>query len=183
MNNALLIIDMQNDFMPGGSLEIPGGDTIIPYINSIHDNYNTVVFTKDWHPKDHCSFNTNKGVWPVHCVQNTPGAKLHKDLFRRSESTVIKKGKDSKFDSYSAFIDDGGSFTGLYALLMEKKIESIDVVGVAMEYCVKFTVLDGLNLGLKVRLFTRGCMGIDNINDTKAIFEMDKAGAHIVFGG
>jgi len=169
--------------MDGGSLAVPGSKHIIEYINELRKNYDMVVFTKDFHPKDHCSFKENGGVWPTHCVQKTKGSKIHSDLHPVNNDFIIKKGKDKNFDSYSGFIDDGGAYTGLYALLTDNGIEEIDVVGVATEYCVKFTVLDGLNLGLKVNLLIRGCAAINNIDEIRAVQEMQKAGATIIYKG
>jgi nicotinamidase/pyrazinamidase len=183
MNKALIVIDMQNDFMEGGSLAVPGSKHIIEYINKLRKNYDMVVFTKDFHPEDHCSFKENGGIWPVHCVQKTKGSKVHKDLHPIMNDFIIKKGKNKNFDSYSGFMDDGGTYTGLYALLTDNVIDEIDVVGVATEYCVKFTVLDGLNLGLKVNLLIRGCAAIDNFNEIRAVQEMQKAGATIIYKG
>jgi len=176
---ALLIVDPQNDFMPGGSLAVPDGDQIIPFINNHRDYYEMVVWTKDWHPEKHCSFKENGGIWPRHCVQFTQGAWYHQKLDFRAGDYVVTKGKDKKFDSYSAFKDDGGTFTGLKELLDNKGIKEIDVCGLALEYCVKFTVMDALALGFKVNLITAGCRGLQEEDIQKALSEMEQAGATI----
>jgi len=183
MSKALIIVDMQKDFMEGGPLAVPGSNDIIEYINKIRKNYKIVVFTKDFHPKDHCSFKTNGGIWPVHCVQKTKGSKIHKDLDVKPNDLIVIKGTNKDFDSYSGFVDDGGAHTYLYSLLTENKIDEIDIVGVATEYCVKFTVLDGLKLGLKVNLIIRGCATLDSIDEIHAVREMYKAGATVIYQG
>lgn len=175
---TLVVVDMQNDFMPEpekGSLAVPGGSQIIKFINEIIPVYDVVVFTKDWHPEHHCSFN----VWPPHCIQNTRGAELDKRLKIPDGSKIIHKGTRKYADSYSAFCDNNGSHTGLFTFLKEKEIDELDVVGVAIEYCVKATVIDALRLGFKVNVLLEGCRGIMREDTNKAIKDMSDAGARV----
>ena len=155
---ALIIIDVQNDFLKGGSLEVPNGNDVIEPINEIINNYSIVVATKDWHPLDHVSFASNhKGkkigdvikinnleqmLWPVHCVQKSEGSDFPPNLNIKSIDKIIYKGSNSKIDSYSGFYDNGKiRSTGLSNYLKTKNVTSIDYVGLVTEYCVKFTVL------------------------------------------
>jgi nicotinamidase/pyrazinamidase len=175
----LLVVDAQRDFMPGGSLAIEGGDEIVSWINNHRDNYSMVVWTKDWHPENHCSFVKNGGVWPAHCVQETSGSFLHYHLEVKKNEYVVTKGANSKYDSYSAFKDDGGNDTGLTSLLRSKKVEEIDVVGLATDYCVKFTALDALANGFKVNVILAGCRGVSSESTQNAILEMKKVGINV----
>ena len=164
---ALIVVDVQSDFCPGGSLAVTDGDQIVKGINELveSDEYGCVVFTKDWHPKDHGSFASAHGaelftmgelngspqmMWPDHCVQNTEGAEFHKDLVIPDWAKIIEKGLDKKVDSYSAFYDnDHKSSTGLAEYLREMEVEEVAVVGLALDYCAKFTAEDSLNEGFK----------------------------------
>jgi len=177
---TLIVVDAQKDFMPGGNLAVPNGDEIVPYINNIKKNYDLVIWTKDWHPQNHCSFLAQGGIWPEHCVQMSQNAALHGNLEVLGEDYVVTKGCNQKFDSYSAFFDDGGTDTGLESLLVSRGITEIDICGLALEYCVKFTVLDALKLGHKVNLLTSGCRGIDNNDVASALTEMKTKGANII---
>ena len=167
---VLLIVDVQNDFCPGGSLAVTDGNTIIPTINKlIHsDAYDLVVASKDWHPEGHCSF----GEWPIHCVQNSSGAALHSDLETTAIDKIIEKGGNPNIDSYSAFFDNAKiESTGLHEFL-EAQAESlgikisdieIHVVGLALDYCVKFSALDAKQLGYNTSLILDATKAV-NIN-------------------
>jgi nicotinamidase/pyrazinamidase len=166
---TLVIIDMQNDFIPGGSLEVPGGDKIIPVINRIQEKFELVVATQDWHPKDHISFASNhtdkepfstiqwKGMsqilWPDHCVQMSTGADFHPDLDMGRIEAVIRKGMDKFIDSYSGFYDNRHEkSTGLAGYLRERKATELYFCGLAADVCVQFSVLDALKEGFAVSL-------------------------------
>jgi nicotinamidase/pyrazinamidase len=184
---TLIVVDAQNDFMPGGSLPVADGDKIIPQINELikglGKTLDLVIFTKDWHPAKHCSFKENGGIWPVHCVQNTNGSALHKDLIVKPEDKIILKGTDLTVDSYSAFYDNERKHkTELTDFLKAKDAKGIIICGLATDYCVKFTVMDAISEGFRVALYTMGCRGVNvNPGDTdKAIEQMKTAGAFII---
>lgn len=177
--DALIVVDMQRDFMPGGALPVPDGDKIIPRLNQYTRLFSSsglpVFFTRDWHPPDHISFKEQGGVWPPHCVQNTEGAMFHKDLFIPHDNRfIISKGTSKDFDAYSGF-----QGTILDSLLKERGIRRVFVGGVATDYCVKNTVLGAINLGYEAFLLLDGIKGVDvNPGDSeRAIEEMLKAGA------
>lgn len=177
--DALIVVDMQKDFMPGGALPVPEGDKIIPRLNQYTKLFNSlglpVFFTRDWHPPDHISFKEQGGVWPPHCVQNTEGAMFHKDLFIPQDNRfIISKGTSKDFDAYSGF-----QGTILDSLLRERGIRRVFVGGVATDYCVKNTVLGAINLGYEAFLLLDGIKGVDvNPGDSeRAIEEMLRAGA------
>lgn len=196
---ALLIIDIQKDFLPGGALAVTEGDQIVPYVNSIIPGYEQVVATQDWHPENHGSFAANHEggevgtlrdlhgleqiLWPVHCVQDTDGAAFADGLTVEQIDTVVYKGEDPTVDSYSGFFDNGRrNKTELDEILKAKGVTALDVVGLATDYCVTFTVLDALDLGYEVRLLTEGCRGVNlQPGDVdRAIEEMRAAGAEII---
>ncbi len=159
--DALIIVDMQNDFMPGGALPVPDGDKIIPklnlYIETFANNSLPVFYTRDWHPENHISFKGHGGIWPKHCVQNTKGAEFHKDLkFPLDNKFIISKGTSRDFDAYSGF-----QGTILNDLLKERGIKRLFIGGVATDYCVKNTALGGLNLGYQVFILEDGIKGVD----------------------
>lgn len=168
---ALIIVDLQPDFLPGGPLGVPGGDEIIATVLELMSRFEIVVATQDWHPADHGSFAANHAgrspgevmdlhgleqiMWPVHCVQDTDGAQLVAQLrLREAElDAVFRKGTDNQVDSYSGFFDNGRRKpTGLGAWLGERGVGSVAVCGLALDYCVKFTALDALELGLETTL-------------------------------
>ncbi len=186
---ALLIIDVQNDFLPGGALEVSEGDLIIENINDIMENYDLVIATKDWHPKNHISFASNhkeknigdiikvNGVnqilWPDHCVQNTYGSAFPQTLNKSKINKVILKGTDKDIDSYSGFFDNArGASTHLSEYLKSKNIDKVDCVGLATEYCVKFSAIDSSKEGFHTRVILKCCRGINEYNIDKSIQEM-----------
>ena len=158
MPRALIIVDFQNDFTPGGALGVREGDEIAPRINTLaaSDDFDLVVATRDWHPPDHGSFVEQGGIWPVHCVAGTTGAELHPALDRGRIDVVVDKGQDRDADGYSAF-----EATELSDLLREREIDQIVVVGLATDYCVKNTALDGVRAGLTVGIDARAIRGVD----------------------
>lgn len=198
---ALLIVDVQNDFLEGGTLAVPNGNTIIPLINKILPNFDFLIYTKDWHPVNHKSFASNhknkknydvidlKGtsqvLWPDHCVQNTFGSELHKNLIKSGKNIYfILKGTDIEVDSYSAFFDNKKiNDTGLNSLLKEKNIDKVFICGLATDYCVKFTAIDAINLNYETYLIADATKAV-NINPDdyeKSIEELKNKGVKIIF--
>jgi len=161
---ALILVDVQNDFMPGGSLEVPGGDSIVRPLNAVQERFALVVATQDWHPPDHVSFASNhpglepfqvitiegreQTLWPDHCVQGSLAAAFHTDLTTNRVEAVFRKGMDHGIDSYSAFYDNGHlKSTGLAGYLREKEAKELFFAGLAADICVYFTVRDALQEG------------------------------------
>lgn len=173
---ALIIVDMQNDFMPNGSLPVPDADKIVPALNKYIDLFSShklpIFATRDWHPPNHISFKQRGGVWPMHCVKDTEGAEFHNELRIPRSTKVISKGYESDKDAYSGF--EG---TELAKELEKNQIKRVLVGGVATDYCVKNTVIDALNMGLDVVLLEDAIKGIKN--DGQAIEEMLKKGAKL----
>jgi len=190
--NVLLIVDIQNDFCPGGKLAVNEGDKIIPIINSLIPRFDRVVGTQDWHPQNHKSFATNhKGkkeydiidlhgidqvLWPVHCVQGTEGADFHKNLNVNKLDMIVRKGTNPDVDSYSTFLDnDKKIMTGLKGYLNGLGINQIFIAGLATDYCVYYSALDSINYGFDTYVIIDACRGvnvpagsIDNaVNDMK----------------
>ena len=158
MPEALVIVDFQNDFTPGGALAVPDGDQVAERLNALaaSGDYDLVVATRDWHPPDHGSFSARGGIWPEHCVAGTPGADLHPDLDAARVDVIVDKGRDPSTEGYSGF--DG---TNLAALLRERGIDRVTVAGLATDYCVRATALDALREGFAVTLDSAASRGID----------------------
>ncbi|MGB7347692.1 MAG: bifunctional nicotinamidase/pyrazinamidase [Pirellulaceae bacterium] len=194
--HALLLIDLQNDFLPGGALAVTGGNAVIAVANRLMESFDLVVATQDYHPTDHGSFaSQHQGVavgdvfqldglaqvaWPDHCVAGTMGAEFSKNLQTDHIDHVVQKGTDPLVDSYSGFFDnDHRGVTGLHDYLQSKGVTELTVMGLATDYCVKFTVLDALELGYVVNLIVEGCRGVNlNAGDVDAaIAHMQQAGA------
>jgi len=177
-NRALIVVDVQNDFCPGGSLPVPEGDRVVSPINELIPKFQNagamVIATRDWHPRNHSSFTDQGGPWPVHCVQNTPGANFHPDLDVNERVVVVDKATTTEKDAYSGF--EG---TGLADLLRERNVNRVYVCGLATDYCVKATVLDALEAGFETYVIEDAVRGVDvNAGDSeKAIEEMRRAGA------
>jgi nicotinamidase/pyrazinamidase len=184
--DALLVVDFQNDFTPGGALPVEGGDEIAEPINELLDSFDLVIGTRDWHPPDHGSFvgvevdlakwegTDPPSIWPVHCVQGTPGAELHPALDRSKLDVVLDKGQDVHSQGYSGFHD-----SGLAELLDEHGVDRVFVAGLTTEYCVKNTVLDARRLGLDVVVVEDAVRPVEvNPGDAeRALEEMKAAGA------
>lgn len=183
---ALIIVDVQNDFTPGGSLAVKDGDTIIPRINALQERFDLIVATQDWHPADHKSFASQhegkntfdeielnghaQTLWPDHCVQGTKGADFHPDLNTKKIQTIIRKGMQREVDSYSAFFDNNHqNATGLHGWLQEKKVNEVFVCGLAADFCVYFTAMDALKLGYKTHILERATKAIDEESFTEKI--------------
>lgn len=196
MKLALLLIDIQNDFCPGGALAVPKGDEVVQLVNRLmsrfFDKNLPVIATQDWHPAGHGSFASAQGaqaytmgtlsgmpqfMWPDHCVQNTTGAEFHEDLL--DVPTVVCKGMDPTVDSYSGFFDNGGkNDTGLDNILKNNGIDTVFIAGLATDYCVKFTALDAIKLGYKTYVITDMCRAVNVPAGTEqaALDEMKAAG-------
>ncbi len=181
--NALILVDMQNDFCPGGSLAVKEGDRIVPVVNELQKHFPLVVATKDWHPAGHSSF---VSLWPPHCVQETAGAEFVAELDTSRIARIFLKGTDMEIDSYSGFFDNEHKrATGLGDYLKECGVTDVTVVGLATDYCVKFTALDAVSLGFKTTVVTDACRGVEvHEGDTvRAIEEMSAAGVNITQSG
>ena len=177
--NALIIVDVQNDFLPGGALAVENGFDIIPIINSLQNKFDLVVATQDWHPATHKSFASNhqgknpfeeieldeltQVLWPDHCVQQTYGAEFYKELDTQKIEAIFRKGMDKNIDSYSGFFDNGKrKSTGLAAYLEGREIDSVYVAGLAADFCVYFTGMDALELGFETSIIIDATKAIDN---------------------
>ena len=198
MSEALLIIDVQNDFCPGGALAVSEGDAVVPEINRLQDAFETVILTQDWHPADHKSFADNhpgatpfstvempygpQVLWPAHCVQGTEGAAFHRDLRTDRADLVIRKGFRAAIDSYSAFFEnDRETVTGLAGYLRERGIDRLTMTGLATDFCVRFSAVDAAKLGFEVTLVEAACRAIDLDGSLAAAMEEMRAhGVEIV---
>ena len=181
--SALLIIDVQNDFCPGGGLPVPEGNLVVAilnrYITLFRERRLPIIASRDWHPANTSHFRNYGGIWPVHCVQGSEGARVHRDLALPGDAILISKGQDPSQDSYSAFQATTESGVPFPQLVKELGIGKLYVGGLATDYCVKESVLDGLRLGLSVTLLEDAVRGVDLIpgDSEKAIDEMTKTGA------
>jgi nicotinamidase/pyrazinamidase len=199
MKKALLLVDLQNDFFPGGALPVKEGDAILPVINKLLEkDWELVIASVDWHPVNHGSFATTHGkkegdvitleglkqtLWPVHCVQNTPGAQFAPGWETNKIDTIFYKGTDQNIDSYSTFFDNGHrKSTGLEQYLKKNSVTDIYLVGLATDYCVKYSALDAKKLGFNTFVILDGCRGIDlKPNDVEnAIDEMKAVGVDLI---
>jgi nicotinamidase/pyrazinamidase len=180
---ALVLVDLQNDFMPGGTLEVKGGDQVLPAVNAlIQIPFQVIVASKDWHPQGHISFASHGGKWPDHCVQGTKGAEFHPGWDSSKVEEIFLKGDKIDVDSYSAFFDNRHEGdTGLAEYLKKKGIHAVYIAGLATEYCVKYTALDAKKLGFEVHVVLDGCKGVDlhPQDSKKAVEEMKEAGVRI----
>jgi len=178
MTSALLVIDMQYDFCPGGALAVPGGDSIVPGINAAMAAFPAVILTQDWHPAGHSSFASEhpgkapfdmvempygpQVLWPDHCIQGSQGAAFHEDLDTARADLIIRKGMNPDIDSYSAFFEnDHATPTGLHGYLQTRGLTDLTLVGLATDFCVKFSGLDAARLGYRVTLRQDLVRGID----------------------
>lgn len=177
-NSALIVVDVQNDFCPGGALPVAEGDKVIPvlnrYIQKFIDTGLPVYLTRDWHPGNHLSFKSQGGIWPVHCVQETEGARFHPELSIPSVAVVISKGTDPGKEAYSGF-----QGTDLVHQIRQREVRRLFVGGLATDYCVKSTVLDAIREGLEVVFLSDASMGVDLKpgESDRAIQEMLREGA------
>jgi len=196
---VLILVDIQNDFLPGGALAVPRGDEVIGPANRIQGAFDRVVATQDWHPGDHGSFAVQHAgrkpgevielfglqqvLWPAHCVQESHGAEFAKSLSTTAVEKVFRKGMDPRVDSYSGFFDNGGkNDSGLASWLREQGANEVAVCGLALDYCVKFTALDAARLGFRTRLVVDACRAVELSpgDGERAVQEMRAAGVEVV---
>ena len=196
---ALILVDIQNDFLPGGALAVPEGDAIVPVANRVLQAFELIVATQDWHPANHGSFAANhprrkpgetielgglsQVLWPLHCVQNTGGAAFAPGLQTRRITRIFPKGTDAEIDSYSGFFDNGHKkATGLGDYLRTREVTDVYVLGLATDYCVKATALDARQLGFATHLIVDGCRGVNLSagDDARAIETMRAQGVRVV---
>ena len=194
---ALIVIDVQNDFCPGGALAVADGDAIVPGINTLMDSFDAVVLTQDWHPAGHSSFASTHGaapmsltdmpygpqvLWPDHCIQGSTGAAFHKDLRIDPANLIIRKGYNPAIDSYSAFFEnDHTTPTGLHGYLQTRGITTLTMVGLATDFCVNYSAVDAAKLGYDVTVNSALCRAIDfDGSRVAAETAMQKAGVKLV---
>jgi len=174
---ALVIVDMQNDFCPGGALAVPDGDAVVDQVNQLAAQMPLVVATRDWHPADHGSFAAHGGPWPVHCVQDTPGAQLHPGLDASRIDAIVDKGQVPDREGYSGFEE-----TALERILRERDINLVHVAGLALDYCVKATALDAKRAGFDVIVHRGATRAVDVQpgDGERAVRELRDAGVGVV---
>jgi len=202
MKRALILVDLQNDFLPGGALAVPHGDEVVPIANRLQRKFELVLATQDWHPSDHGSFAANhKGkkpgehivldgieqiLWPMHCVQNTQGAEFAPSFDTSRIAYVFHKGTERNIDSYSTFFDNAHRrHTGLAHYLEKRGIKDIYLMGLALDYCVKYSTVDARELGFNTHVIVDGCRGIEleRSDIARALDEMEHAGATLLKSG
>jgi nicotinamidase/pyrazinamidase len=196
---ALILVDLQNDFCRGGSLAVPDGEAVIPIANQLQAHFELIVASKDWHPKQHTSFASShpghhkkevimvhalpQELWPDHCIQGSWGAEFHPQLHTEKIHKIVYKGIDQSIDSYSAFYDnEHRRSTGLADYLKAEGVEDIYIMGLATDYCVKYSCKDAVNLGFRVYVIEDGCRGV-NLKPgdvTRAIEEMQEEGVQVL---
>lgn len=198
-NDALIIVDVQNDFIPGGALAVAQGESVVSVINILQEKFKQVIATQDFHPEDHGSFAANhlgknpgefvelagleQILWPVHCVQGTYGAEFHSELNSSQWQRIFQKGKNKEVDSYSGFFDNARrGDTGLGDYLKSLGIERVFVCGLALDYCVKFTAMDASELGFETFLIKDATRAVNLSpgDDDRAIFEMEQKGVQVI---
>ena len=174
---ALIIVDVQNDFCPGGALAVSGGDEVVDPINELASQLPFVVATRDWHPADHSSFAERGGRWPAHCVQDTSGAELHPGIALDQIDAIVDKGSRADREGYSAFED-----TGLAGLLRERGVDTVHVAGLALDYCVRATALDARRAGFDVVVHRQATRAVNATpgDDERTIRELSDAGVQVV---
>lgn len=193
---TLIIVDAQNDFMPGGALPVEGGDLIVPVINRLIHTFDLVIATQDWHPRNHLSFASNHDgkqpfdqiqlhgldqvLWPDHCVQDSVGAQFHDELLLEPVEAIIRKGMDPNVDSYSGFYDNGRrKHTGLAGYLREKEVNEVFICGLAGDFCVAYTARDALQEGFAVTLIDNAIRSLDTGQYDLIKEELTRSGAEI----
>lgn len=199
MKKALLLVDLQNDFMPTGVLPVADADTVVPIINEIQKKFDLIIATQDWHPENHKSFALNHSakkpfdiidlygleqvLWPPHCVQHTKGAEFVSTLDATRINKIIQKGTDCEIDSYSSFFDNGHrKKTELNDYLKQQNVTDVYICGLAIDYCVKFTALDAIQLGFKTYVIEDACRGVnlESNHVAQAVDEMKRAGVKVI---
>ncbi|HTF18749.1 MAG TPA: bifunctional nicotinamidase/pyrazinamidase [Chryseolinea sp.] len=195
--NALILVDIQNDFVPGGRLAVPDGDAIVPLVNSLQEAFGLVVATQDWHPQGHKSFASNhpgkrpferidlhgleQVLWPDHCVQGSSGAEFHPALEMKKVEAIFRKGMNPEIDSYSGFYDNGArKSTGLASYLREQKVRKVFVCGLAADYCVAYTAKDALRENFATFLIADATRPIDATGFQRAADEILGLGGNLI---
>ncbi len=196
-NEALIVIDIQNDFCQGGSLEVPDANQIINKSNKVIDKFDQVILTQDWHPYDHISFASQhkdkqpfdvieldygkQTLWPEHCIQGTYGAEFHENLNTQSANLIIRKGYNKNIDSYSAFFEnDKYTSTGLKGYINEKKIDKVYFIGLALDVCVKDSAIDSINSGIQTYVVEDLCKGLSKQTSDDSLDLMNKSEINII---
>lgn len=199
MKKALILVDIQNDFLPGGALAVPEGDMIVPLVNRIQEKFDLILATQDYHPANHASFAINhenkkpgeiidlhglaQVLWPAHCVQHSDGAAFGKDLDMARVTKIFYKGENPDIDSYSGFFDNGKrKKTGLAEYLKSKGVDTVYIVGLATDFCVKFTALDAVDLGFETYVIKDATRAINlQPGDFEASLKaMERAGVKVI---
>lgn len=198
MTQALIVIDVQNDFCPAGALAVPGGDKIVAPINALMQEFPLVVLTQDWHPADHASFASNHAgkspyemidmpygpqvLWPDHCIQRSPGAAFHPDLNSARADMILRKGMQRDIDSYSAFFEnDRTTATGLEGYLHSRAVTEVTLVGLATDFCVSYSAQDAARCGFRVAVRTALCRAIDiDGSQNSALQQMQQQGVALI---
>jgi nicotinamidase/pyrazinamidase len=177
--DALIVVDVQNDFCPGGALAVPDGDAVVADVNRLAREADFVVATRDWHPEDHGSFAERGGTWPPHCVQGTPGAELHPELEEAPIDLVVDKGQDPQAEGYSAF-----EATALEQALRARGARDVHVAGLALDYCVRATALDAARAGFDVTVhaYATRAVDVEPGDGARAVAELRDAGVRVVEG-
>ena len=200
MSSALIIIDMQNDFCHGGALAVKDGEKLVEPINRAQEKFDTIILTQDWHPKEHSSLASNNSakvysniemdygsqiLWPDHCIQGSIGANFHKNLNTNNSNLILRKGCNPKIDSYSAFFDnDHETPTGLYGYLQSRGVDTIYLCGLALDFCVYFSAIDGIKLDFKVNVIKDACRAIDLEGSLdKSLNDMKNKGVNLICSG
>lgn len=196
--HCLIVVDVQNDFCPGGALAVPGGDEIVPHVNALIGEFDHVVLTQDWHPAGHSSFASlypekapfdsielsygDQVLWPDHCVQGSRGADFHTDLKTDKAELIVRKGFRHAIDSYSAFFEnDHETPTGLTGYLRDRAIISVTLVGLAFDYCVGYSALDAAKSGFRTSVLTSACRSIDPDGSGASMHQrLEAAGVEVV---
>lgn len=195
--HALILVDIQNDFVPGGALAVPAGNEIIPLVNALQNSFDLVIATQDWHPQNHKSFASahddkrplekivlhglDQVLWPDHCIQGTVGAQFHNALNTNKVEAIFRKGMDPEIDSYSGFYDNGyKKNTGLAGYLRERKVQKVFVCGLAGDYCVFYTAKDALKENFETYIIDDATRPIDHNGFTKAKNEILTSGGQII---
>jgi nicotinamidase/pyrazinamidase len=173
---ALIVVDVQNDFCPGGALAVPDGDSVVEPVNRLAQEASFVVATRDWHPPDHGSFAAEGGVWPAHCVRDTPGAQLHAGIDVSNVDEIVDKGQARELEGYSAF--EG---TGLEDVLRAHDVDTVHVAGLALDYCVKATALDARRAGFDVVVHRDATRPVEVHpgDGERAVAELEAAGVRV----
>mgnify|MGYP001345544869 CR=1 FL=1 len=197
LNEALIVIDIQNDFCQGGALEVPGADQIIDKSNKLINRFDQVILTQDWHPYNHISFATQhkdkqpfdiieldygkQTLWPDHCIQGSHGAKFHDKLNTQAAKLIIRKGYNKNIDSYSAFFEnDKYTSTGLKGYINEKKIDKVYFIGLALDVCVKDSAIDSINSGIQTYVVEDLCKGLSKQTSDDSLDLMNKSEINII---